>query len=179
MFTPTWQASDLARATPTLDTWVTLYRLPRAVVFGLVAMESNFKPNAIRQEPKINDASYGLTQILYRTAQGLGYRGTTTGLFVPDTNVQYGLLYLRQMLDRVGAVDKALSAYNGGLFSGTIHNQSYVDGVLARAEYFNAAWAPVVLPDQVVTDSANEGLPWWIVIGLGALIGLGVFYGSK
>lgn len=183
MFTnPTWQNADAERASPTLDTWAALYNLPRAIVYGLVAMESNFKPNAYRAEPKINDASYGLTQILLNTARGLGFGGTPADLYDPDTNVQYGLLYLRKMLDRFNSLDVALSAYNGGYRNNTITNPSYVVGVMDRANYFTQAWAASdnaqVDQGTLPTAPAEAGMPWWVIVGLGGLIALGALFGG-
>lgn len=181
MFTqPTWQNADAERASPTLDTWAALYNVPRAIVYGLVAMESNFKPNAYRAEPKINDASYGLTQILLNTARGLGFGGQPADLYDLDTNVQYGLLYLRKMLDRFNSLDVALSAYNGGYRNNTITNPSYVTGVMDRANYFTQAWAAAGPTLDPVTGQApaEAGMPWWVILGVGGLIALGSIFGG-
>jgi hypothetical protein len=98
-----------------------VYRVPLALLKGLIAHESQFNERAYRFEPgnpdtaSDDDASRGLMQILFRTAQGEGYTGDPDGLFDPATNVEYGLRYLRRQLDRAnGDVRGALSAYNGG-----------------------------------------------------------------
>lgn len=54
-------------------------------------------------------------QILYRTAQGVGYQGTPAGLFDPEANLDAGAAYLRGLLDRhADDVWAAVSAYNNG-----------------------------------------------------------------
>ncbi len=60
-------------------------------------------------------------QILLSTAKGQGYGGTggdptkLTGLFDPETNIEYGVSYLTAQLAKVGGnVRSAISAYNGG-----------------------------------------------------------------
>ena len=161
---PDWNDADLQAAAPTLDEWIGVYNLPRAVVYGLVSQESRFKPTAYRAEPAIGDASYGLTQILYGTAKGLGYGGSPEGLFAPEANVQFGLLYLRNALDRFGDVGQALSAYNSGHATGSSAGDAYAAAVLDRASYFDQVFgttdaAPVdsTSNDVVVNDPGTGG----------------------
>lgn len=90
-------------------------RLPIALVKGLIATESGFNPNAIRGEVRRADSSIGLMQLLYSTAQSLGYKGEPSGLFDPLTNIQLGTELLADNLRRTGGdVQAALSMYNGG-----------------------------------------------------------------
>lgn len=90
-------------------------QLPRALLLGLVGIESGFRPDAKRAEPQIGDASWGLTQILYSTAQGEGYTGAPEGLLDIGTNLQYGASYLRRLLKARGFnIPAAVSNYNGG-----------------------------------------------------------------
>jgi hypothetical protein len=85
------------------------------LIKGVIGRESAFVPNALRGEPQIGDASYGLMQLLYSTAKGLGYTGTPEGLFDPATNIHYGTKLLAQNLSRTGGDEaSAISAYNGG-----------------------------------------------------------------
>jgi soluble lytic murein transglycosylase-like protein len=171
---PTWSLAAEAAAAPVLDEWAAVYALPKDVVYGLVALESGFQPGAIRQEPQIQDASYGLTQILLGTARGLGYTGDAQGLFDPETNVQYGLLYLRQMLDRFGDLSLALSAYNGGYRGGQVTNPTYVEGVLDRAAWFAEQWGWTSTTHEAPSADAGgpsltAGIPWWAAVAAGAV----------
>jgi len=85
------------------------------LIKGVIGRESAFVPNARRGEPQIGDASYGLMQLLYSTAKGLGYTGTPEGLYDPAVNIHYGTQLLAQNLSRAGGDEaSAISAYNGG-----------------------------------------------------------------
>jgi soluble lytic murein transglycosylase-like protein len=89
--------------------------VPPELVLAVIATESQFRPDAIRNEPKLGDASRGLMQILYRTAVGEGYAGTPEGLLDPATNIEYGTRYLARQYKRAGGDwRRAASAYNGG-----------------------------------------------------------------
>jgi len=75
-------------------------RLLAAVVWT----ESNFHPGAISHAGAI-----GLSQLMPRTAVGLG-----VDPWDPVQNLLGGSRYLRIQLERFGAVDLALAAYNAG-----------------------------------------------------------------
>lgn len=90
-------------------------------VLTFIAVESSFKPAAYRYEVHKLDASYGLMQILFKTAQWLGYQGAPEGLYDPATNIYWGMRYiaycrdyLRDRLRREPTWDELASAYNGG-----------------------------------------------------------------
>ncbi len=85
-----------------------------ALIAAMIVRESNWNPNAIRNEPQINDASYGLMQILCGTANDLGFAGSCDGLYNPSTNIDLGTKYVRQQLDRFGSTELAVAAYNCG-----------------------------------------------------------------
>ena len=148
--------------------------VPWKLLKALVAAESSFDPNAYRDEPKIDDASRGLTQILYRTARAMGYLGEPEGLFAPDLNLEYGALYLARQHDRAGNWLGALSAYNGGwrpalgfgepvqsegvrcggreVPIGEFCNQAYVDRVTGFWTYYRTGQLP---------DGARVALAGW------------------
>jgi len=95
--------------------------IPADLIRAIIATETQFRPNAVRQEPAIKDASIGLMQILYGTAKGEGYAGVVgdprllSGLYDPFTNITFGASYLARMYDRANEdVARAMSAYNGG-----------------------------------------------------------------
>jgi hypothetical protein len=121
------------------------YGVPVELIKAVIGKESGFTANAMRPEPaykcsltgKVGDASIGLMQILYCTAQGEGFRGTVAELYDPHTNIDYGTRYLSEQLRRAyGNVEAALSAYNGGWnpsigFGGTV-TRSGITVCLAR-----------------------------------------------
>jgi soluble lytic murein transglycosylase-like protein len=95
--------------------------LDPADVLAFIAVESSFRPNAYRYEAKLRDASYGLMQILYKTARGIGYDGPPEGLYDPETNIRFGMRYLayvrdflRPRLGREPDWQEIASGYNGG-----------------------------------------------------------------
>jgi len=91
------------------------YNVPEAWIRAVIETESSWNPNAFRAEPKINDASYGLMQLLYRTAKGLGYDGDTDGLYDPATNIDLGTKLLGQLRRKYGDDFRQIySAYNSG-----------------------------------------------------------------
>ncbi len=66
-----------------------LYGVPEALVHRVVIRESRHRPGAR------NGPYYGLMQILPATARGMGYRGEPAGLLDAETNLKYGVKYLR------------------------------------------------------------------------------------
>lgn len=99
---------------PILERAALAHHVPLPIVLAVVGQESSFNPLAYRGEPQLGDGSYGLMQLLFSTAKGLGYTGDRSGLFVAETNAQLGAQLLAQLLRTRGSVSNALSAYNGG-----------------------------------------------------------------
>ena len=89
--------------------------VPVNIIKAIIAAESGFNPQAFRAEPQLKDASRGLMQLLYRTAQSVGYAGRPDGLFVPSVNIYYGTKHLANLVTRLGEWERAFSAYNGGV----------------------------------------------------------------
>jgi len=135
------------------------YGVPFGLIKGTILIESSFNPRAYRAEPARSslpptsdfpnggDASYGLMQLLSRTARGLGFTGALLELYDPETNIDLGTQLLAQNLRMTGgSVADTVSAYNGGFrpslgygevgASGQYANQSYVDRVLAAMRAF-------------------------------------------
>jgi soluble lytic murein transglycosylase-like protein len=78
---------------PELDRLIKHYAdlngLPLELVHRVVKRESNYNPRAYSK------GNYGLMQIRYNTARGLGYDGPPEGLFDAETNLKYATRYLR------------------------------------------------------------------------------------
>ena len=66
-----------------------LYEVPERLVHRVVRRESNYNPGAISR------GNWGLMQIRYNTARGMGYTGTANGLLDAETNLKYAVKYLR------------------------------------------------------------------------------------
>ncbi|MEQ8482200.1 MAG: transglycosylase SLT domain-containing protein [Hoeflea sp.] len=63
--------------------------VPEALAHAVVSVESNYRANARGAAGEI-----GLMQIKPATARMMGYRGSAKGLYDPETNIKYGMLYL-------------------------------------------------------------------------------------
>lgn len=130
------------------------YAVPAALIKGVIAQESAFKPDALREEPQINTRSRGLMQLLETTANALGYRGPTVELHDPEKNIELGTKLLAQNLKQAnGNWDVAISAYNAGFSKirpwdakrkrgGRMINEDYVRRVRGNWEYFKFGAVP-------------------------------------
>lgn len=92
------------------------YTLDPDLIFATIMLESGGNTYALRSEPSINDASYGLGQILYGTARGLGFKGTPQDLYDPAVNIDLIALYHRRNLNVYGDLtnEQLTIAYNTG-----------------------------------------------------------------
>ena len=63
--------------------------VPEALAHAVISVESNYRPNARGSAGEI-----GLMQIKPATARMMGYRCSAKGLYNPETNIKYGMLYL-------------------------------------------------------------------------------------
>ncbi len=63
--------------------------VPVALAHAVVRVESNYRANARGSAGEV-----GLMQIKPATARGLGYSGSTKGLYDPETNIRWGMKYL-------------------------------------------------------------------------------------
>lgn len=92
------------------------YDLDPNLIFATIMVESGGNTYAVRQEPRIHDASYGLGQLLYGTARGIGYRGTPEGLFDPAINIDLIGKYHKRNYDHYSDLNslELTTAYNTG-----------------------------------------------------------------
>jgi soluble lytic murein transglycosylase len=84
------------------------------LVASLIRQESAFNPNAVS-----NKNAVGLMQLLPKVGQGVAKQEkikhfSPTQLFTPSMNLQLGTRYFRSMVDKFGAFEYALAAYNAG-----------------------------------------------------------------
>lgn len=124
------------------------YNVPASLILGHIKQESGFDRNAYRNEPAISDASWGLMQILTKTAKGLDSSATATKLLDPEFNIDLGTRLIAQNLIRYGGdVKSEAAAYNAGTAykdangeyiskSGNTAVQGYVDKVYSNYEYY-------------------------------------------
>jgi soluble lytic murein transglycosylase len=84
------------------------------LVASLIRQESEFNPNAVSRKDAV-----GLMQLLPKVGKGVAKQEklkhfSTQQLFTPAVNMQLGTRYFRSMVDKFGAFEYALAAYNAG-----------------------------------------------------------------
>lgn len=104
-------ASDRA----TIDTLVAQHArahgIPEALVHRVIRRESGYNPQAR------NRSFWGLMQIRYDTARGMGYTGPASGLLDANTNLTYAVPYLANAYRVAGGnPDRAVALYAGGYY---------------------------------------------------------------
>jgi soluble lytic murein transglycosylase-like protein len=81
---------------PLIAQYASEHGIPYELADAVVRLESRYNAGA-RNGPNL-----GLTQINFRTAQSLGYKGDAAGLFDAETNLRFGLKYLAQAYKLAG-----------------------------------------------------------------------------
>lgn len=91
-------------------------------VMAFCQIESAFQPKAYRFEPRLNEGSYGLMQVLASTAQGVGLVGSPEQMYDPETGLRIGMkvaqLYWQQEvkhLSRDPTDEEWAASYNEGV----------------------------------------------------------------
>lgn len=135
-----------------ISTAAAKYALDANLIKAIIAAESAWNPGALRAEPQINDASYGLMQILLATARGMQPGVTAGDLFIPSINVDLGSRYLAAQVNRYG-YPAGVSAYNAG--HPITGNATYVQTV---DDYYNFYFEQEVaaLPTDPFPGSARR-----------------------
>ncbi len=94
-----------------IGTYASAYDVPEDLVQRVVIRESRHNPAAR------NGPYYGLMQILPATARTMGYEGSPAGLLDAETNLRYGVKYLRgAWLVADGDRDAAVGWYARGYY---------------------------------------------------------------
>jgi soluble lytic murein transglycosylase-like protein len=168
-------------ATPNLDRYrdyiaagAWLNDVPEEWIKAVILTESSGNPQAYRYEPKLQDASYGLMQLLYSTAKGLGYQGPAAGLYDPETNIKLGSRLLGQLKQRYGdSFPRVYSAYNSGrpdLYLSSTQVWNNVQRALNNlAQYAGEVKETVInVGGQIETSVQSNPIPV-VVLGLALL----------
>jgi hypothetical protein len=92
------------------------YNVDPKVILATIMVESGGNTYALRHEPQIGDASYGLGQLLYGTAHLIGFEGRSEELYIPEVNIDLIGKYHRRNLDVYGDLtpEQLTTAYNTG-----------------------------------------------------------------
>jgi soluble lytic murein transglycosylase-like protein len=88
-----------------------IHGVPVALVHRTVLRESRYNPGLVHHH------CFGLMQIKYETARGMGYKGEARGLLDPQVNLTYGIPYLANAYRLAdGNEDRATALYRGGYY---------------------------------------------------------------
>lgn len=171
--------SDLSRFQSFISSGAWLYDVPEEWIKAVILTESSGNPQAYRYEAKINDASYGLMQLLYSTAKGLGYTGTAAGLYDPKTNILFGSMLLGQLRKKYGDdFARVYSAYNSGrpdLYLTSTQVGTNVSRALSNLAKFATETAAQVYTVGIDTaEAAASPAGGLVLLGLAA-----VFFSSR
>lgn len=87
--------------------------VPVGLAVAVAKAESNFKCSAVGRA-----GERGVMQIKPRTARGLGYKGSASGLNNCAVGIRYGMIYLKQAYRKAGGnIYRAALLYNAGIHS--------------------------------------------------------------
>jgi soluble lytic murein transglycosylase-like protein len=100
--------------------------VPSAIARAVIRHESNFNPNTTGRAGEI-----GLGQIKCQTARGVGFTGSCSMLYDPQTNLRFSMAYLRIALDRGGSGCSGVALYQRGVY-GRASCSGYGRAVMAR-----------------------------------------------
>jgi len=90
---------------PIIDVYANKYGIDKDLVHAVIQVESDYNHLAVSKK-----GAMGLMQLHPATANDLGVQNP----FDVESNIEGGIRYLREMLDRYGDLRKALAAYNAG-----------------------------------------------------------------
>lgn len=88
------------------------YGVDEKLVRAIAKQESNFNPNVVSSAGAV-----GVMQLMPETAKYLGVKD----IYNIEQNIEGGVKYIKEQLDRYGNVDMALMAYNAGM--GTVQKR--------------------------------------------------------
>lgn len=94
--------------------YATQFNVPEEIVYAVIKTESNFDPDALSSAGAV-----GLMQIMPATFEWLtDMNGETLSPLLlndPETNIRYGVFFLRYLYEYYGNYPTAFAAYNAGM----------------------------------------------------------------
>jgi soluble lytic murein transglycosylase-like protein len=113
-----------------------VHGVPEALVHRTVMRESRYNPRLVHNH------CFGLMQIKYATARGMGYRGEARGLLDPRVNLVYAVPYLANAYRLAdGNEDRATALFRSGYYYVAKHKKML--GLLRTAS------SPALTPEPV------------------------------
>lgn len=94
--------------------------VPVRLALAVVRIESNFDQRATGRAGEV-----GLMQIKHATARSMGYTGSRSALYNPDTNLRYGMKYLAKAYQMAGRdLCGTILRYNAGHYAKRMNKRS-------------------------------------------------------
>jgi len=129
---------NISRYSKLIDRYSAQYNVDPLLVEAMIAKESSGVPDVAGIDANKKGWSYGLMQVKYSTAYGLGFRGSLSKLREPATNIKYGTKYIAQCIEWAKNDWRlALDYYNRGIgqaikhpYSGKWEDHPYVGFVI-------------------------------------------------
>ncbi|MCA1404518.1 lytic transglycosylase domain-containing protein [Ensifer sp. IC3342] len=107
---PDLRLTNGSQYTILIQSYAKQYGVPAGLAHAVVQIESNFNPNARGSAGEI-----GLMQIKPATARMMGYSGSAKGLYDPETNIKFGMMYLAKAQELSdGTTCGTILKYNAG-----------------------------------------------------------------
>ncbi|WP_082666325.1 lytic transglycosylase domain-containing protein [Aureimonas sp. AU4] len=126
--------------------------IPRELAYAVVRVESHYNPRAK------GAGVYGLSQIKPATARGLGFSGPAEALLDPETNLRYGMRYLKGAWEEGnGDVCQTAMKYKGGHRT-TVMTKSasvYCSNVKRHMASIRARKTPAMGPDRILVAAVE------------------------
>ncbi len=108
---PPLHANETPALRQLINKYADLNEVPRGLVHRVVIRESRHRPGAR------NGPYFGMMQILPATARGMGFAGPDVALLDAETNLKFGVKYLRgAWLLADGNFDTAVNWYSKGYY---------------------------------------------------------------
>lgn len=150
------------------------YNVPIALILAHMKQESNFNYLANRNEPAINDKSYGLMQVLLGTAKSIEPNVTAAKLYEPETNIRIAVKYIKSNLNRYkNDIKHSIAAYNAGYVWQNAQGQyTNSKGRTNVNDYVNSVHAYYLQYIKQYGSDIDKGINTQLVI-LTALLGVG------
>ena len=96
---------------PIMDELARKHDVPERLIHRIIMRESKYAPHLVSK------GNYGMMQIKPATARGMGYKGGASGLLDAETNLKYGVKYLRgAYMVAGGNQDAAVKWYSRGYY---------------------------------------------------------------
>jgi len=134
--------------------------VPVELVHRVVKRESGYNPRALSR------GNFGLMQIRYATARGIGYTGSPAGLLNPQTNLTYAVKYLAGAYRAAGGnASRAVAYYASGYHGRGVGVQVARRGALPADSFgwqsgTGSGWqsAPVSMRGEFMRTDASRGM---------------------